>query len=99
MAALLDMGFTASTQDPCLLYKDNFLVIMYMDDVSAAALSGDIIDNFVSELKPHGFKLTQEGTFSEYLGIKFEEDMDASTITLADTERFDSKSPDSYWND
>ena len=63
MAALLDMGFTPSTQDPCLLYKDNFLVIMYMDDVSAAAPSGDIINNFVTELKSHGFKLTKEGTF------------------------------------
>jgi hypothetical protein len=82
VAALLDMGFTASTQDPCLLYKDNFLVIMYVDDVGAAAPSGDIIDNFVAELKSRGFELTKEGTFSEYLGIKFEEDKDAGTITL-----------------
>ena len=54
-----------------------------MDDVGAAAPSGDIIDNFVTDLKSHGFnKLTKEGTFSKYLGIKFEEDKDAGMITL-----------------
>ena len=83
MAALLDMGFTASTQDPCLLYKDNFLVIMYdVDDVGAAAPSDDITHNFVADLKSCSFKLTKEGTFFEYLGIKFKEDKDARMITL-----------------
>ena len=76
------MGFTTSTQDPCLLYKDNFLAIMYMDNVGAAAPSGDIIENFVADLKSRGFELTKEGTFSKYLGIKFKEDKDAGTITL-----------------
>ena len=76
------MGSTTSTQDPCLLYKDNFLVVMYVDDVGTAAPSGDVIDNFVAELKSCGFELTKEGTFLEYLGINFEEDKNASMITL-----------------
>ena len=53
-----------------------------MDDVGAAVLSGDIIDNFVANLQSHGFKLTKEGTFLEYLGIKFEEDKSTETIAL-----------------
>ena len=82
VSALLDMDFTASIHDPCLLYKKNFLVIMCMDDVGAAAPSGDIIDNFVTNLKSCGVKLTKKGTISEYLGIKFEEDKATGTITF-----------------
>ena len=76
------MGFTASTQDLCLLYNKIFLVIMYVADVRAAAPSSAIIDYFVTKLKSHGYELTKEGKFSEYLAIKFEEDSATGTITL-----------------
>ena len=37
-----------------------------------------IIDGFVSNLKKKGLKLTQEGSFTEFLGIKFERNKDES---------------------
>ena len=76
------MGLQQSAQDPCLLYKKDLLIIVYVDDVGVAAPSPGLIDKFVSDLKSRGFKLTREGSFSEFLGIKFEEDKDAGMITL-----------------
>ena len=48
----------------------------------ASAPNHDLIDKFVINLKARGFELTKEGSFSEYLGIKFEENPDDGTITL-----------------
>jgi hypothetical protein len=66
----------------CLLYKKNLLVVLYCDDAGLAAPSSEIIDVFIGELEHRGFKLTREGSFSEFLGIKFSEDKAAGTITL-----------------
>jgi hypothetical protein len=76
------MGLQQSKQDPCLLYKKDLLIIVYVDDVGVAAPSSDLIDQFVADLKSRGFELTREGSFSEFLGIKFEEDTEAGAITL-----------------
>ena len=82
LAALKDMGFTQSTYDPCLMYKKNFLIIIYMDDIGIAALQAHTIDSFVDELKSHSFGLTKEGSFSKYLGVKFNKNKNDGTITL-----------------
>jgi hypothetical protein len=82
ITALKDMGLKQSKQDACLLYKKNLLIIVYVDDVGVAAPSSDLIDEFVADLKNRGFELTREGSFSEFLGIKFEEDTEAGAITL-----------------
>ena len=82
LAVLKEMGFTQSQQDQCLLYKKDCLVIVYVDDVGVTAPTPDLIDNIVAYLKQHGFELPQEGSFSEYLGIKFEENQDDGTIML-----------------
>jgi hypothetical protein len=81
-AALTNMGLTPSTQDKCLLFKRDLMVIVYVDDVGLSAPNMRIIDEFIAELENRGFVLTREGTFSEFLGIKFEEDKAAGTITL-----------------
>ena len=72
LTALQDMG----------LYRKDYLVIVYVDDVGVTTPNHDLIDKFVIDLKECGFELTKEGSFSEYLGIKFEENPDDSTITL-----------------
>ena len=82
LTALQDLGFTQSKQDQCLLYKKDCLVIVYVDDVGVAAPNPNLIDKFVTDLKQRGFELTKEGSFSEYLGIKFEENSEDGTITL-----------------
>jgi Reverse transcriptase (RNA-dependent DNA polymerase)/GAG-pre-integrase domain len=82
ITALQELGLTQSNLDPCLLYKKDLLVIVYVDDVGVAAPRDDLLDKFVSDLKSKGFELTREGSFSEFLGIKFEVDKAAGTITM-----------------
>jgi hypothetical protein len=82
LTALADMGLTPSQHDPCLLYKANLLIVLYVDDAGIAAPETRYIDDFIKELERRHFKLTREGTFSEFLGIKFTEDKVAGTITL-----------------
>jgi hypothetical protein len=82
IAALKEMGFKQCSLDQCLLYKENVLVIVYVDDVGVAAPTEALLDGFVEDLRARGFELTKEGSFSEFLGIKFEENKDEGTITM-----------------
>jgi hypothetical protein len=82
IAALKEMGFKQCSLDQCLLYKENVLVIIYVDDVGVAAPTEALLDGFVEDLRARGFELTKEGSFSEFLGIKFEENKDEGTITM-----------------
>ena len=70
--ALEDDGFVPSAYDSGLLHKKDMMLIIYVDDVGIAAKDPDDVDLLVQRLKDKGFKLTREGTFSEFLGIKFE---------------------------
>lgn len=82
MTAMLELGLKQSQHDPCLLYKGNLMIVLYVDDAGIAAPTQKEIDDFVQSLKEKGFQLTQEGSFSEFLGIKFEENNNNGTITL-----------------
>ena len=72
-AALLQLGFKESTIDPCLLYKHNLLMVLYIDDAGIAAPSREIIDDFVQQLRDMDFNLDIEDDFNSYLGIGIEE--------------------------
>jgi hypothetical protein len=58
----------------------NLLIVLYIDDAGIAAPEAKYIDEFITPLETKGFTLTKEGTFSEFLGIKFTENKDARTI-------------------
>jgi hypothetical protein len=45
----------------------------------------ELINKFINGLKAKGFELMKEGSFSEFLGIKFEEDTAAGSITMTQT--------------
>jgi hypothetical protein len=80
--ALAEMGLTASKHNPCLLYTTNLLVVLYVDNAGLAAPDPKYIDQFITELHCRKFDLTKEGSFSDFLGIKFDEDTKKGTITL-----------------
>jgi len=46
---------------------------MYVDDCGISAKSMKTIDKLISDLRAKGFSLTKEGSFAEFLGIKFEQ--------------------------
>ena len=82
LEALLDLGLKQCAHDKCFFYKENLLVVLYVDDCGIAAPEQKYIDEFITALENKGFALTREGSFSEFLGIKFTENKEAGTITL-----------------
>ena len=72
LSAILSIGFKQSVFDPCLLYTTTMLLVIYVDDAGAGFASKSDLNRFLSQLSAKGFEFTQEGDFSEYLGIKLE---------------------------
>jgi hypothetical protein len=70
--ALKEDGFIASKFDPCLLFKKDMMRVVYVDYVGISAKQQEDVDTMVERLRKKGFELIREGSFSEFLGIKFE---------------------------
>ena len=76
--AITDLGFVPSDIDPCLMVKKDIFLVFFCDDAGVAAKSEAAIDELVDALNEKGFELTGEQSFSEFLGIKYEELSDGS---------------------
>jgi histone deacetylase 1/2 len=76
--ALKDLGFRQSIFDECLFYRKDMMVVLYVDDAGIAAPTKELVDELVQQLRHKGFELTVEGSFSEFLGIKFTQREDGS---------------------
>jgi hypothetical protein len=85
LKALKELGLKPSKHDQCLFFMKDLMIVLYVDDAGIAAPMVELIDAFVDGLKAKGFELTKEGSFSEFLGIKFEEDTSAGSITMTQT--------------
>jgi Reverse transcriptase (RNA-dependent DNA polymerase). len=72
------MGFVQSKVDKCLYYKKKVYLILYVDDCGISYKHEDDLNEFINELKHRGFKLTKEGAFAEFLGIKYCTDSDGN---------------------
>ncbi|MGH3053429.1 MAG: reverse transcriptase domain-containing protein [Gaiellaceae bacterium] len=83
LKALKAEGFSQSIVDPCFLTKKDMMIILYVDDQGIAAKSKDLVDALIHNLQTkHGFTLTYESTFAEFLGIKLEEDPKTGAINM-----------------
>ena len=80
--AFKEDGFVVSEFDPCLLFKHDMMLVVYVDDVGIAAKQEKDVDDLVVRLKKKGFQLTREGSFSEFLGIKFEKNSNDGSINM-----------------
>lgn len=76
--ALKELGLSQSAHDPCLLYRKDLIVICYVDDLGLQAPNERVIDQLIDNLQKKGFELTREGSFTEYLGIRYERKPDGS---------------------
>ena len=47
------------------------MIVCYVDDAGIAASNVRLIDELIKNLTDLGFELTREGSFTEFLGIKF----------------------------
>ena len=66
-----ELGFKQSPNDPCLLFRHNMIIIVYVDDMGVAAVNETLIDELITFLRSQGLDLQREGTFQDYLGIRF----------------------------
>ena len=80
--ALLDQGFKPSATDPCLLVKDTMMIVLYVDDLGIAYSNKKDLNQLFKKLTERGLEFTREGTFADFLGIKFERDSTNNTVTL-----------------
>ena len=48
------------------------MLVQYVDDCGISAPSQERIDKFVNDMRKLQFELTQEESFEEFLGIKFD---------------------------
>ena len=72
LKALTSEGLVQSKYDPCLLYRNNLIVICYVDDLGLQVPKKEIADELIDSLRNKGFELTREGSFTEYLGIQYD---------------------------
>jgi hypothetical protein len=80
--ALKEDGFVASKFDACLLFKKDMMLVVYVDDVGISAKRKEDVDEMVARLRKKGFELTREGSFSEFLGIKFEKHPSDGSVNM-----------------
>ena len=58
------------------------ILVVFVDDAGISSKLKEDAYNLVQQLVDRGLELTREGTFTEFLGIKFDKDESAGTITL-----------------
>ncbi len=61
-------------------YGKDIMVVQYVDDCGISAPKQELIDDFVGKLLDYGLELTQEGSFEEFLGIKFKYEKDGTVV-------------------
>ena len=80
--ALREEGFKPCANDPCLLYKDTIMVVLYVDDLGIAYSNQSDLDNLFANLESKNLSFTREGTFTDFLGINFTKNSSNGTLTL-----------------
>ena len=85
---LESLGYTSSAIDPCIFYKKNCVILVYVDDCLVFADKRETADKLIEDLLK-AYSLTDEGelgiegeTVSSYLGVKVHYDKENGQITL-----------------
>ena len=68
---LKQRDFFPSEMDPCVYYKDNCIVLVYVDDCIIFSKDKSVIDDLIHSLMngPENYVLTDEGEINKYLGV------------------------------
>ena len=80
--ALLDYGFKQCHNDPCLMYTATIMVVVYVDDLGIAYANANDLEGLFKKLEGRSLAFTREGSFTDFLGIKFTRDIKTGTLTL-----------------
>jgi hypothetical protein len=66
---LLELGFEQGSVDPCVFYKGSCVLLIYCDDTLMMGPDATELDN-IFKLLDKSFNVSDEGSISDYLGIK-----------------------------
>jgi len=74
---LLKLGFKASEVDPCLFYRDDCIVVLYVDDCLLFSPQQGVIDDVITALR-HDYQIGAQGSIQDFLGIHIHKDSDGA---------------------
>ena len=77
---LFSMIFVGTSNDPCIFTKGINIIILYVDDCIIMSRTKEESDRLFAELERRKYKLTEEGTMEEYLGILVTHNDDGSYL-------------------
>ena len=72
------VGFTQSTVDECVFYRDRSIYVLYTDDSILAGPDESELDRIIQDMIKAGLKLTVEGDISDFLGVQIERKPDGT---------------------
>jgi Reverse transcriptase (RNA-dependent DNA polymerase) len=74
-----ELQFSQSKYDPCALWKDGCIIVVYTDDTIITGPSGDTINRNIKDISDI-FKITHEDAVNDFLGINIDRKSDGSRI-------------------
>ncbi|TPX13082.1 uncharacterized protein E0L32_006508 [Thyridium curvatum] len=85
---LIDMGFTQSTEEPCLFYNDSVLVFFYVDDIVYLYREEDEAkgEAFKKDLTSR-FEMRDLGDIKWFLGMRVVQSSDRSQIWISQEDK------------
>ncbi len=81
---IIARGFKQEEDKPCVFYKEDLILIIYVDNIICFLLKAELIDEFVASMKyaePQQYVFKDLGDVTFYPGLNVTHDK-AETITL-----------------
>ena len=78
---LTSMGFNATASDPCIFVRGSNILILYVDDCIIMSKTEQEANDIYKEMLNRGYKLTDEGSLEEYLGMSIKRESGTFTIS------------------
>ena len=66
---LNDTGVVSTDSDPCVFVKGTYIIILYVDDCIILSRTKKEADKVLAALDGRGYKMTDEGTTEECMGV------------------------------
>jgi len=76
---LVELGFKPSTIDECVFYRGNTIILIYTDDYIVLDKEESGINKCITDLQSK-FKVQDEGTLEDYLGVLVKHQPDGSIL-------------------
>jgi hypothetical protein len=74
-----DLQFQQSKYDPCVMWKNACILVIYTDDTIITGPSGNDINNIIQEVSKL-FKITYEDSVNDFLGVNINRKPDGTIV-------------------